>query len=276
MTDHEGHFAIDLTLSTIPGSRPALALIPRKPGYSQVFQPVLVSLDSASVSENLELKLMPVCSISGRVTTGNGEAAVEVNVSLVERQIEDGQPVWRQRDVARTNSRGEFRFSSLEPAEHTVLTLEWQGEQPAAVRLQQGRKVITRQYPPDFAGDTTSFEAATKLRLHFGDAPDVELHLRAARYYPVSIPVAGGGAGVYVQVSGAGDARSAANFNGFSLGYNIQDQADPVALAPYLIHAVPIEVSESGPKQITLSRPIPPQALRLPLHRVLSSVIVVV
>ena len=225
MTDTEGHFAIDLTLRENTGSMyGGLALTPRKPGFSQNLQPTMVPLDAASATTNLELKLMPVASISGQVFSSNDEPAGEVTVSLFERQVEEGQQVWRQRNGTRTNSHGEFHFSSLEPGEYTVLTAEWRGDQPLPLPQQQQHKVTT-QYPPDYAGDTSSFDAATKLHLHFGDATHLELHLRAALYYPVNIPVAGSLAGVFVRVSWAGAAGGPANFNGFALGYNNRDHA---------------------------------------------------
>ncbi len=225
MTDTEGHFAMEVTPRAVPGLRMGvLSLTARKPGFSQFVQPTVVTLDPASPPAALELKLMPVCSIGGQVRSPNGEPAGEVNVWLLQRRVEEGERVWRQMNARRTDSGGEFRFSNLEPGEYTVLTGEWRGDQPVPPQQQQ-RKTITTEYPPDYAGDVSSLDAATKLQLHFGDAPRVELHLHAARYYPITIPVAGGFAGVGVQVGSAGAAGSPANFGGFTLSYNDRDHA---------------------------------------------------
>jgi hypothetical protein len=119
-------------------------------------------------------------------------------------------------------------MTGLEPGEYTVLAPEWRGDEPQPPQQQQQqqqRKAITTRYPPDFVGDTMSFDAATKLHLHSGDAPHVQLHLRAAKYYPVTIPVAGSTAGVAVRVSGAMVPGGSSNLYGFTLGYNNRDHA---------------------------------------------------
>ncbi len=258
MTDGDGHFAVDITLRTNQNNSSGavfarffgggLSLIARKPGFSQMIQPAVIPSDPAAASSNLALKLMPACSIAGQVTA-HGEPAGEVNVSLLQRRVEDGQPVWRQRNVQRTNSRGDFHFSELEPGEYTVLTLEWRGDQPQPPQAQQ-RKAITTQYPPDFAGDTSSVDAATKLHLRYGDAPQVELHLRPATYYPVTIPVAGNASAINVRLSGGGPA----SFNGFTLGYNNRDHAIEGSLpeGDYTLH-----LAQYGD---------PPSFAELPIH----------
>ncbi len=280
MTDTEGHFSLDVTehpgaINGLSGGvtmtpRGSLALTPRKPGFSRQVQPTLVSLDPVSAASNVELKLMPVCSIEGQVTASNQEPASGVNVTLLERRVEEGQQVWRQQNGGATNSRGEFHFSNLEPGEYTVLAAEWLGDDQITPRQQLHE--ITTQFPPDFAGDTSTLDSATRLHLHFGDATHVELHLHAATYYPVILPVTGSPMGISVRVGGAG--AGAGGFDGFALGYNsrnhnvegsLPDGEYTVLLSQYGDHpgfaVLPIHIADAPFQGSTVAlapgRPIP-------------------
>lgn len=48
---------------------------------------------------------------------------------------------------------------------------------------------ISAQFPPHFFGDTTSFEAATKLQLPYGEDVSAALHFHSVPYFPIVVSV---------------------------------------------------------------------------------------
>ena len=238
MTDSEGHFSLLITIPVRPqglstaelgrvtsfsgplsafGSGESLLLIASKPGYLQPQQPTMLPLDATLTSNPVELKLMPAGVIHGRVFTGLSDAPFGVRVMLLRRQVQEGRYQWLQVSMQNTDSRGQFRFDNLRPGEYTVMSAEWAGDQP----LVRPRFETTRQYPPLFLGDVRDFAEAHKLQLHNGETLQTELHLQAATYYPISVPVSlsGSEGGINVRVLGSG------GFNGFGLGFNVRTEA---------------------------------------------------
>jgi hypothetical protein len=238
MTDGEGHFSLLITIPVRPqgvstpgmgrvtafsgplssfGSGESLMLIANKPGYLQPQQPTMLPLDATLASNPVELKLMPAGVIQGRVSTDVSDAPFGVRVMLLHRQVQDGHYQWVQGGMQNTDSRGQFRFDDLRPGQYTIMSAEWAGDQP----LVRPRFEPTRQYPPFFLGDVSDFATAEKLQLHNGETLQTEFHLKAATYYPVSVPVSisGSEGGINVRVLGRGD------FNGFGLGFNARTEA---------------------------------------------------
>ena len=238
MTDGEGHFSLLITIPVRPqglstpgmervtsfsgplsafGSGANLMLIASKPGYLQPQQPAILPLDATLASNPIELKLMPAGVIQGRVSADISDAPFGVRVMLLHRQVQEGRYQWVQGGMQSTDSRGQFRFDNLHPGQYTVMSAEWAGDQP----LVRPRFEPTRQYPPLFLGDVSGLAEAHKLQLNNGETLQTELHLHAATYYPITVPVSlsGSEGGITVRVLGSG------GFNGFRLGFNARTEA---------------------------------------------------
>lgn len=237
MTDGEGHFRIDVSVLPKPDASalPArsgivtgsfarggfrgngLTLTAQHPGYLPGEQFTNLPLDDSLNTTDVVLKLMPSATLSGRVSAVGADGARNVRVTLLHHQVNDGVLTWSQAGSHQTSSTGEFHFTNLQPGEYCVMSAEWAGGEPLNVQ----RTAITRQYPPDFLGDTRSLAQAAKLHLHYGDDQHVELHLHQAIYYPVAIPIQNQPTNSPINVRLAGSDT----FNGYQLGWNGRDNA---------------------------------------------------
>ncbi len=236
MTDSEGRFNIDVvvpprTNNSASGSAQAgaisyigpsaqygggiIQLTAQKPGFTMPRTPLLLTLDSNLDIHGSDFRLMPSASISGHIVAPGTDGAHNVHVTLLLHQIQDGEYTWTQAGSHQTDSHGDFHFTNLRAGEYTVMTDEWAGDQPV---LPQQLKTVTREFPPDFLGDTAGIAGATVLHLRFGDNPQVNLHLHAANYYPIAIPVNGQppNSAINVRVLDSGA------MGGFRLGYNMR------------------------------------------------------
>lgn len=238
MTDHEGHFHVDLSVPAMSpeqgqqrrfisvtgqgGDGTQMMLLAKRPGYLERGPGASVALDAALDSKEVFLKLMPVAAIRGRVSAEGVDAARNVQVQLLKHQVQEGELTWTQAGAQQTQGDGTFQFGDLQPGEYTVMTAEWTGDEPFVM---QGNKTSV-QYPPDFVGDVRTLSAAGKLHLRYGGAEQVELHLRRATYYPIRVPVANRPANGGVSVVVLDEQRP----NGYALGWNQQDGAVEGAL----------------------------------------------
>ncbi len=237
MTDSDGHFALTIRVprTVQPGSSATVSSGPRplfdaplmlqaqKPGYLDLDQPISLPLDETLPTQTLVIKLMPSGSIVGRVTADDDAAAPRgVNVVLLRHEVQDGFPQWKVSSQRATDSLGEFHFTHLRPGTYTVVSAEWRGRQP---QPSWSPTTVTREYPPVFLGDVSSFGAATRLHLHPGETAPTELHLHPAPYYPVTVPVAiVAGSTPFIQVHVV-EASQKDTYDTLGLGYNARDSA---------------------------------------------------
>jgi len=228
MTDGEGRFQVDLSVpprtglpagngdsytSASPRFGQTLYLSAQKPGYIQTAQQTRLPLDDSLSSTEVKIKLMPAAMVTGRISAASTDSAANVHVTLLLHQVGgDGTLIWQQTGSATTNARGEFHFANLRPGEYAVMTQEWRGDQA----LPQPHAMVIQRYPPTFYGDVPGLDAAIKLRLHYGDNPQVELHLHLVNYYRVTVPVTNPAPSSSVSVQ----LLDQAVFNGFQLTYN--------------------------------------------------------
>jgi len=151
--------------------------------------------------------------IKGRVTVPAADPARGVDVQLFARQVQDGSPRWMQKNSARTNSNGEFRFAELEPGIYKVLTREWMDNDPEATT--PGGQLYG--FPPVYYPSATDFASASTIQLMAGQTFQADFSLVRQPYYPVKIPVTNteqnGGMNVTVLPQGQ-------RGPGYSLGYN--------------------------------------------------------
>ena len=231
MTDNDGHFTLDVRLTQAPGGpaasfssvsvgnarayNGAFDLTAQRPGYIFSDLPAILSLNTAA-SADLVLRLTPQAVIAGRVSASETESPANVRVSLLERQVVEGERVWANAGGVSTDSRGEFRFSHLQPGEYTLFTGEWRDDH----FLPPGDSGITREYPPAFLGDAAGLPSAGTLVVHPGETASAELHIHPASYFPVTVPVSVEGAPyINVTVESAGTRRA------FELGYDLREHA---------------------------------------------------
>jgi hypothetical protein len=220
LTDGEGHF--EFTLPKVagesePGSyssgyaRTPIWLMARKPGY----------LDDRGESgpeemvpgKEVTIFLMPEGVIKGRVTFSAAEPAHGLNVEIVSRQVTDGVPRWRPSGSSSTNSKGEFRFSDLQPGTYKLLTHEWMDNDPVSA-TPDGQLY---GFPPMYYPSATDFASASTIQLAAGQSFEADLSLIRQAYYAVRIPVTNTepDGGMNITVS-----PQAQRGPGYSLGYN--------------------------------------------------------
>ena len=186
------------------------SLMARKPGFLDDLHgtmPVEVLRGA-----ELTIALMPEALIKGRVTLPAADPARGVDVQLFARQVQDGSPRWMQKNSARTNSNGEFRFAELEPGIYKVLTREWMDNDPEATT--PGGQLYG--FPPVYYPSATDFASASTIQLTAGQTFQGDFSLVRQPYYPVKIPVTNMDQdGLTITVSLQGPRGP-----GYSLGYN--------------------------------------------------------
>jgi hypothetical protein len=75
---------------------------------------------AVSSTQSIAVSMNPASSISGRVTDSSGTPVVSAAVSVLIAGSENGEPALRPGPSARTDSRGNYRFTSLGPGEYYV------------------------------------------------------------------------------------------------------------------------------------------------------------
>ncbi len=261
MTNSEGQFTLDVSVPAaqatqtqantaaivvssigsgtgFPGA--GLTLTAQRPGFLQSRRGVNIALDSTADTRNVVLRLMPSASIHGQITATGTEGLRGVFVELLRRSVQDGRPSWQMSGGRPVSDDGSFHITDLQPGEYTIATAEWS---PRTFNLATA-PTVTQQYPPDFLGNTRTLDGATKLHLAYGQSAQANLHLRAAPYYTVTIPVQGlpPNAGANVRVS------AGAGFQLYQLGWNNRDGAVEGALpdGDYLVTVVATGAQHAG------------------------------
>ncbi len=222
MTDSKGQFAFEIaTPSNSPDNQrsqggdfnPSISFSAERPGYSRM-DPVAIEFDDTLSTRTTELRLVPAAAITGHVYAPGADAPQNVQVTLLQRAIQNGAFTWRPANSRSTDRSGAFHFGNLQPGEYIVMTPEWRGPVPLPYDLRSN----STQYPPVFLGDASDLKSATPLVLHAGEVANAELHLHSAAYYPVSIPLNGQPAGLSILI-GSGLT------SGYNLGYDRRHNA---------------------------------------------------
>ena len=219
LSDGEGHFEFTLpkaaadnvgVTSATGNSGKLTFLMARKPGFLD--DPHGTRQVEVLAGAELTIALMPEALIKGRVTLPAADPARGVDVQLFARQVQDGSPRWMQKNSARTNSNGEFRFAEIEPGIYKVFTREWMDNDPEATA--PGGQLYG--FPPVYYPSATDFASASTIQLTAGQTFQGDFSLVRQPYYPVKIPVMNMDQdGLTITVSLQGP-RSP----GYSLGYN--------------------------------------------------------
>ena len=219
LSDGEGHFEFTLPKAAADNGGVTFAtgnsgkltfLMARKPGFLD--DPHGTRQVEVLPGAELTIALMPEALIKRRVMLPAADPARGVDVQLFARQVQDGSPRWIQKNSARTNSNGEFRFAGLEPGTYKVLTREWMDNDPEATA--PGGQLYG--FPPVYYPSATDFASASTIQLTAGQTFQGDFSLVRQPYYPVKIPVTNMDQdGLTITVSLQGPRGP-----GYSLGYN--------------------------------------------------------
>ncbi len=215
MTDDQGHFEIT---SEHPGDNASLnvLLMARKPGFladrdspGQNFRPIPGAAD-------LTIPLIPEAILMGRIALDGSDTPDGIQVQLFQRDVHDGLGHWIPREIANTNSKGEFRFSDLYAGDYRVGTHEVGNRE--ASDIIPGAKLYA--YPPVYFPASSDFSSASTIHLSSGKVFEANFSLARRQYYPVKISVSNGPPGTFINVSVSvrGDGAP-----GYALGYNAFD-----------------------------------------------------
>ncbi len=206
LTDHDGHFAFDLSTPAQAGSR--IFLLASRPGY--LLDGRANEIDPAS--RDNAIRITPESVIEAHVTATGTENAAGVPVQLYRRTVSNGIASWSQHDVRTTGRDGTVRFSRLSAGDYRLMSREWSTEPPD---LGMPREV-TSEYPPVLFPNTASGSATDAIHLGPGSTQRAEMLLQPAPYFAVHIPVRDmpENSGIDVAVE---DTRTG---SGFSLGFD--------------------------------------------------------
>jgi hypothetical protein len=255
LSDGEGHFEFTLPKAAADNGGVTFAtgnsgkltfLMARKPGFLD--EPYGTRQVEVLPGAELRIALMPEALVKGRVTLPAADPARGVDVQLFALQVQDGSPRWMQKNSARTNSNGEFRFAELEPGTYKVLTREWMDNDPDATA--PGGQVYG--FPPVYYPSATDFASASTIQLTAGQTFQGDFSLVRQPYYPVKIPVTNtepnGGMNITVLPQGQ-------RGPGYSLGYNrgrdvIEGQ---LPNGKYLVEAATFDPNSSASGSVNLT-----------------------
>jgi hypothetical protein len=197
------------------------------------------------------LRLTPEALIVGTVSLPTAEAPDSIMLQVFRREVQDGRAHYVPAGITQSRSDGQFRFVGLTAGAYKLLTQEMLDQDPAA--QEPGGPVFG--YPPVFYPNASDFGSAATIELSAGQTQTANLTLVKQRYYSVKVPVSGAGNagldhGVGVDVYGQGRKGP-----GFSLGYNVTDQAVE-GLLPNGIYTIDVTSygprNESGTQTITI------------------------
>ena len=114
LTDSQGRFFF----ANLPAS--TVAFLASKPGYFTTSAARRIELVDAARVTDIKLRLAKLASVAGAVRDDGGDAVVGSEMRLFRRTITDGQAAWRPAGLARTDDRGEYRFTNLSPGTFVV------------------------------------------------------------------------------------------------------------------------------------------------------------
>ena len=218
MTDDQGNFAATFPQASDEAEHIRLRLLPnilmaRKPGFL-ADRNGRGNVQVNSNTNDLTIPLIPEAILMGRIALDTTDFADGIQVQLFVKEVRDGLAHWSPREVATTNSKGEFRFAELYAGDYRVGTHEVGDRDPADV-IPGGKQYA---YPPVYFPEASDFLGASTIHLSAGKIFEADFSLARRQYYPVKISLTNAppaGTGVNVNISARGDGAP-----GYSLGYN--------------------------------------------------------
>jgi hypothetical protein len=245
MTDDRGHFEFVLPradgerpgqssnavgFSLGPNAQPQRAvnnrpnvLTARKTGFTfenNGMQGVAISPEQTEVT----IALVPEARVLGHVILPGGESAAGMPVELYKRQVREGRAHWDAVGSVAARSDGEFRFAELSSGAYKVFTRELLDRDPVT----SNPRAQLFGYPPVYYPAAADFAAGAVIRLAPGETFQTSLSPSRRDYYPVTLGIANGGAGVQPEVQVW---RQGHEGPGYSLAYDFR-RGNIVGLLP--------------------------------------------
>jgi len=194
-------------------NRPSL-LMARKTGFTfenNEMQGVAIGPDQ----EEVTITLVPEARVVGHVILPGGESAAGMQVELYKRQVREGRAHWDQVGSATARSDGEFRFAELSGGSYKVFTREFMDRDPVT----SDPRTQLFGYPPVYYPAASDFAGGAIIRLAAGETFQASLSPSRREYYPVTLGIANGVAGVQPEVQVW---RQGHEGPGYSLGYDFR------------------------------------------------------
>jgi hypothetical protein len=165
--------------------------------------------------EEVTITLVPEARVVGHVILPGGESAAGMQVELYKRQVREGRARWDQVASAAARSDGEFRFAELSSGSYKVFTREFMDRDPVT----SDPRTQLFGYPPVYYPAASDFAAGAIIRLAAGETFQASLSPSRREYYPVTLGIANGVAGVQPEVQVW---RQGHEGPGYSLGYDFR------------------------------------------------------
>jgi hypothetical protein len=210
LTDGEGRFEIP----GVPVGPQAIEVL--KPGFRDRPRGGAAGADagaSAAPAHNIMVAaqmgdliftLAPNCAIRGQIQLSTGDPAVEIEVSLVRRTIQDGRAVWEASGYTKSRSDGSFRFAGLGDG---VYALYSQPVLDGDLESTPGPAGAGRHwgYASVFYPDARDPSGAAKISVANGEEAQVTLTLTREVFQPVTATA--------IQPQAAAESREGMNYS---------------------------------------------------------------
>lgn len=166
---------------------------------------------------DVDFAMKPVNSIRGAIQLSTGDQAQGIQVTLLERTIQDGRVVWQTARATRTNSEGVYRFGGLADGEYVLYTDSIMESDAATDLVEQGRgqNVERGGYASVFYPDARDLAGAGRIRLAGGQQAQADMSLTLEPFHSVSATVA--------SPAGAGGGLASGDAAGSNVSFMILD-----------------------------------------------------
>jgi hypothetical protein len=124
----------------------------------------------------LTFSMRPTNSIRGHIELSTGDVAVNIEVALLERQIQNGRASWRPTARTSANADGNYRFAHLHDGDYIVKAEPAPEAEMAGVPASDlGGKVPWNGYPEIYYPDARDFSGAAHLHLAGGQQSEANI-----------------------------------------------------------------------------------------------------
>ena len=204
LTDGDGRFEI----SGLPQGPNVFQLI--KPGFEdaasaekgQVLRDLRGYTHDVFITSNtpaLTFSMRPTNAIRGHIELSTGDVALNIRVTLLQRQIHNGRASWRLINGVQTNADGNFHFAHLEDGDYIVKAEPApEAETPAntgTVLIDGGPSAASANrlringYPEIYFPDAREFSGAAHFHLAGGDQSEANINMPLEPYHAVNATV---------------------------------------------------------------------------------------
>ncbi|UWZ84106.1 carboxypeptidase-like regulatory domain-containing protein [Occallatibacter riparius] len=211
LTDGDGRFEI----SGLPQGPNVFMLT--KPGFEdaagaekgQILRDLRGYTHDVYITSNtpaLTFSMRPTNSIRGHIELSTGDVALNIGVTLLQRQIHNGRASWRNSNGTRTNADGNFHFAHLDDGDYVVKAgpapeAELSGNNGAVV-IDLGAsptdnstpnpnraRLRINGYPEIYFPDAREFSGAAHFHLEGGEQSDAGINLPLEAFHAVNATV---------------------------------------------------------------------------------------